>query len=159
MTAEVLGSAVQTPPWIPTDDTFGARLALIRQKMEWGNVKEAALACGLPTESWRTWERDGVLPRDLVKVAARITERTGVDYGWLLAGQRMAGVNRPTGPNNQRGDDHPAASVRKTGLTKRSTRTAYPDRVGPPDNRPSGHPKLPVLPPTVDRPVRVRRAA
>ena len=45
--------------WVADDSEFGARLALIRQRMAWGNVKEAALACGLPVESWRNWERDG----------------------------------------------------------------------------------------------------
>ncbi|TCB97548.1 hypothetical protein E0H26_11550 [Micromonospora zingiberis] len=76
--------------WIADDSTFGARLALIRQRMKWGNVKEAAEACGLPTESWRTWERDGVTPRKIVEIAATISERTGCDYGWLLAGRRLS---------------------------------------------------------------------
>jgi len=75
--------------WTPDDGTFGARLALIRQHMAWGNVKEAAIACGLPPESWRTWERDGVTPRNIVDIAAQISERTGCDYGWLLAGARL----------------------------------------------------------------------
>lgn len=30
---------------IPQDDTFGARLALLRQAMGWSNVQEAAEAC------------------------------------------------------------------------------------------------------------------
>lgn len=75
--------------WVPDDSTFGARLALVRQRMGWGNVKEAAMACQLPTESWRTWERDGVMPRALVEVAEKIAERTGADFGWLLAGSRL----------------------------------------------------------------------
>jgi hypothetical protein len=77
--------------WVPDDDTFGARLALIRQRMGWGNVKEAALACGLPPESWRTWERDGVEPRGIVQKVALISDRTGCDFDWLLWGRR-----RPT---------------------------------------------------------------
>jgi hypothetical protein len=77
--------------WTPDDSTFGARLALVRQRMSWGNVKEAAVACGLPPESWRTWERDNVSPRRVVEVAAIIAERTGCDYGWLLAGRRLRG--------------------------------------------------------------------
>ncbi len=79
--------------WTADDSTFGARLALIRQRMRWGNVKEAAVACGLPPESWRTWERDGVTPRRVVEISAVIAERTGCDYGWLLAGSRLK--NRP----------------------------------------------------------------
>ena len=31
--------------WIPGTTEFGARLALIRQAMGWGNVQEAAVAC------------------------------------------------------------------------------------------------------------------
>lgn len=58
--------------------------------MAWGNVKEAALACGLPVQSWRNWERDGRLPRDYVNVCHQIAERTGVDLGWL-AGLPVSG--------------------------------------------------------------------
>jgi hypothetical protein len=72
--------------WIPDTDTFGARLILVRQHMGWGNVKVAAVACGLPPESWRTWERDGVTPRQIVGVARRIALRTGCSFGWLLTG-------------------------------------------------------------------------
>lgn len=70
--------------WVPSDTTFGARLALVRQQMGWGNVKEAAEACGLPPETWRTWERDNTTPRNLADIAWKIAEATGVDYGWLL---------------------------------------------------------------------------
>jgi hypothetical protein len=59
--------------------------------MSWGNVKEAADACGLPVESWRRWERDGRAPRNVVEVSALIAERTGVDLGWLIAGNRLMG--------------------------------------------------------------------
>jgi hypothetical protein len=84
-------AAVQsTASWIPDDSSFGARLALIRQRMGWGNVKRAALACGLPAESWRTWERDNVSPREILEIAEKISEHTGCDYGWLVGGQRLA---------------------------------------------------------------------
>lgn len=73
--------------WIPSDETFGARLALVRQRMGWGNVKEAAIACGVPSGSWRNWEKDGRLPRDLARIAALIAERTGVDFDWLIRGR------------------------------------------------------------------------
>ena len=81
--------------WMATDDTFGARLALIRQRMGWGNVAEAALACGLPVASWRNWERDGRMPRDLVRIARQIADTTGCSYYWLLDGS--AGPGTPNG--------------------------------------------------------------
>jgi hypothetical protein len=76
--------------WIADDSSFGARLALIRQRMSWGNVKEAAEACGLPAESWRRWEHGTTVPRDVVEVAQVISKRTGCDFGWLLAGSRLS---------------------------------------------------------------------
>jgi hypothetical protein len=77
-------SAVEVQGWIPEADSFGARLALVRQRMGWGNVAEAALACGLPVSSLRNWERDGRIPRDYIHVCTLIAERTGVDLGWLV---------------------------------------------------------------------------
>lgn len=77
--------------WMPDDSTFGARLALIRQRMQWGNVREAAIECGIPPESWRTWERDNVTPRRVVDISTLIAQRTGCDLGWLIAGSAMAG--------------------------------------------------------------------
>lgn len=77
--------------WRPDDSTFGARLALVRQRMGWGNVVEAANECGLPPASWRGWERDGRAPRDYMAVCARISTRTGVDLAWL-AGLPPAGL-------------------------------------------------------------------
>lgn len=81
-------SAGTTPPapWVPDTSTFGARLALVRQKMGWGNVKVAAQQCGVPVESWRNWERDGMEPRRLVTIAMAIATRTGVDVDWLVYG-------------------------------------------------------------------------
>lgn len=78
-----------TAPWIPDDQTFGARLALIRQAMGWGNVKEAARACGIPTETWRSWESrtDAALPRKAVERVRQIVAVTGVDLDWLLLGR------------------------------------------------------------------------
>lgn len=81
--------------WVADDSTFGARLALIRQRMGWGNVKEAALACGVPVASWRNWERDGRLPRDLIQVSGQISRTTGCDQAWL------AGL--PTGATGTQG--------------------------------------------------------
>lgn len=84
----------QTEPWIPSPDSFGARLALVRQRMGWGNVKAAAQACGLPVETWRTWERDGVEPRRLVTIAMTIATKTGCDYLWLVHGPERGGSIR-----------------------------------------------------------------
>ncbi len=95
MTTTATEPAAQTPPWIPAPDTFGARLALVRQRMGWGNVKAAAQACGLPVETWRTWERDGVEPRRLTTIAMTIATRTGCDYLWLVHGPRR-GALKPT---------------------------------------------------------------
>jgi hypothetical protein len=117
--------------WTADDSTFGARLALIRQRMGWGNVKEAATACGLPAESWRTWERDGVGPRRLIDVAEVISERTGCDFGWLVAGQRL---NRSaTGDLNRS-----LKSSRKD--DPKPVRHVAPRRFGPPRRDPNGPP-------------------
>lgn len=110
--------------WVANDSTFGARLALIRQRMHWGNVKEAADACGLPAESWRRWERDGRAPRDVVDIASTISERTGCDFGWLLAGSRLTSS----------GGSHPIGRYHPTGTTRPSGRrpASRPARGGPP---------------------------
>jgi transcriptional regulator with XRE-family HTH domain len=70
-------------PWVPVD-SFGARLALVRQSMKW-NVSQAAKACGVPAASWTTWER-GARCRDVYEVARRVADATGVDYAWLMVG-------------------------------------------------------------------------
>lgn len=83
--------------WGPDDAEFGARLALVRQRMGWGNVKEAALACGLPVESWRNWERDGRKPRDYIAVCQKISARTGADLSWLAGLPRLDSNQQPAG--------------------------------------------------------------
>lgn len=70
-------------PWVPPN-TFGARLARIRQAKGW-NVREAATHCGFPEQSWHNWE-DGRSPRDLQTVAEKIAKAVPCDYVWLLAG-------------------------------------------------------------------------
>jgi hypothetical protein len=55
--------------------------------MGW-NMKEAALACGLPAATWRLWETGGARPRDISDAAQRIAEETGADYWWIIAGPR-----------------------------------------------------------------------
>jgi hypothetical protein len=81
--------------WIPDDATLGARLALIRQRQGWGNVAEAALACGLPVASWRNWERDGRHPRDLSAVVGAIAAATGCDPMWLAGIAAYPGRRAP----------------------------------------------------------------
>jgi hypothetical protein len=123
--------------WTADDSTFGARLALVRQRMGWGNLKQAAVACGVPAESWRRWERDGRSPRDILEIAAIIADRTGCDYGWLLAGGRLttyAATRAATGPE---------ANSR---IPKSAERT-----------RPPGHPKRPNFDPSTRRPGHVTR--
>jgi hypothetical protein len=87
--------------WVPDVSTFGSRLALVRQRMGWGNVKEAAMACGQPVSSWRNWERDGRMPRDYISVCQAVSRVTGVDVNWL------AGL-----PQNATG---PTPGIRATG--------------------------------------------
>ena len=72
--------------WTVDASTFGARLALIRQHMGWGNVADAAKACGVPVASWRNWERDNRAPRQITLIAKQISTATGCDYLWLLLG-------------------------------------------------------------------------
>jgi DNA-binding XRE family transcriptional regulator len=79
-------------PWVP-EDSFGARLAQIRQTLGW-NVKIAAETCGLNDQSWRNWE-DGKRCRDLLDVAAKIANATGCDRQWLLMGQNLKDTMGP----------------------------------------------------------------
>jgi len=81
---ETTTTAPEPVAWIPRDDSFGARLALVRQRMGWDN-KQASLECGLPQSSWLRYE-SGSLPRDFVTVASKISKRTGVDAMWLMTG-------------------------------------------------------------------------
>lgn len=114
MTAEVLGvqQPVQQPAWIPDDTRFGARLALIRQHMAWGNVKEAALACGVPVESWRTWERDNVKPQRYEEICRKIAQHSGCDLDWLMRGHKFGYVPVATRPRDNRPSGRPRASDR-----------------------------------------------
>jgi len=76
-------SELESTIWVP-HLTFAARLALIRHHKGW-NIKEAALACGVPPQSWRGWEVEHRLPLDIRKVARQIAARSGVDRNWLMA--------------------------------------------------------------------------
>lgn len=111
--------------WTVDDSTFGARLALVRQRMQW-NIKEAARECGIPAASWGTWE-GGAMPRRYTEMCRLISDRTGCDYGWLLDGPRMTGAK--VGPRSTHGystvTDHLAAHT-------------YPAKGNRPPGRPSG---------------------
>lgn len=95
-------TAQTTDAWYPNDSTFGARLALLRQHQGWGNIKEAALACGQPVESWRSWEVHGRSPRDFIVICQTISARTGVDLQWLL------GLGPSAGPGTYSSPPEPA---------------------------------------------------
>lgn len=70
-------------PWVP-EDTFGARIALVRQHRHW-NMTQAAEACGVSPENWRNWEA-GRQPRDLYDAVKKISAGAGCDPRWLLGG-------------------------------------------------------------------------
>lgn len=72
--------------WVPDVSTFGARLALVRQRMGWTNIKEAAEACAIAPQTWRQWESGKFEPRQLVNACMKIAGVTGVDYRWLALG-------------------------------------------------------------------------
>lgn len=82
----IMTATRQSTGWTADASTFGARLALIRQRMGWGNVAEAAKAVGIPVASWRNWERDNREPHRLTMVAKQIATATGCDYYWLVHG-------------------------------------------------------------------------
>ena len=68
--------------------TFAARLAVVRNRMGW-NAKEAAVMCGLPSQSWRNWET-GKHPHDYERVCIAIADHTGVSLRWLALGDNGA---------------------------------------------------------------------
>ena len=70
--------------WVPTTESFGARLALTRQALRL-NTKQAAEKCDIWPETWRRWER-GHSPREMDVIAHRVADGLGVDYVWLLSG-------------------------------------------------------------------------
>lgn len=79
--------------WVPDASTFGTRLAMVRQRMGWTNVKEAAVACAIAVESWRRWEAGKTEPRGLVNTCLKIAGVTGVDYRWLALGPDVAATS------------------------------------------------------------------
>lgn len=69
--------------WIP-EDTFAARLALIRTQLRL-NVKQAAERCEISEVTWRSWER-GARPQAMDKVVRKIADKLGADPNWLMWG-------------------------------------------------------------------------
>ena len=67
-------------------DTFGARLAVVRQTLGGWNVKRTALHCGLDDQTWRNWEAGKNPPRDMEAVCRQIAKATGISYQWLMIG-------------------------------------------------------------------------
>ena len=126
MTVDV---ATKPQAWVPSIETFGARLALVRQRMGWGNVKLAAEKCSLPAESWRTWERDGIAPRHLTTIAMQIAGATGVDYLWLVHGPGRGGAGGDGSltlryPFTDEGPDTRRDALEPRVLTRRNPRSA-----------------------------------
>jgi hypothetical protein len=66
-------------------DTFGARLAVMRQAMGGWNVKKVADHCGINDQVWRNWEA-GIRPRDYVEVCRLIAERLDFEFEWVALG-------------------------------------------------------------------------
>lgn len=79
-------------PWIP-EDSFRARLGVLRVVLGGLNIKQAAMLCGISPENWRRWEA-GSGPRNLEEVARTISKATGVDYRWLIGGGPLRDQNR-----------------------------------------------------------------
>lgn len=147
-TAEALRVRLNRPAeddWIPNDSEFGSRLAAIRHRMGW-NVKEAARECGLPAATWRLWEVDGALPRNIVTVSMAISQRVGCDYLWLVHGPDRGGARPTTGyaatPHviARIGEDRTRARVRSV-HTESPTRPVIQTR---PIRRGANHPETPV---------------
>lgn len=115
----------QTRPqgWTPDLTTFGARLALLRQAMGWGNVAEAANQCAIPVASWRNWETRGHEPRGIVNIALKIAGVTGVDHRWLLEGPQ--GAEAVTSQPARATREYPVGQrvVAVAGMPERGTRT------------------------------------
>lgn len=74
---------LQTSASVPYD-TFGARLAVVRQACGW-NIQRAANECGISHTSWANYEANKQ-PRDLAAVCRRVAAASGFSYTWLMIG-------------------------------------------------------------------------
>ena len=77
--------AARKRPGIPAD-TFGARLAVMRQAAGGLNIRAAARRCGINESSWHTWEVGQTKPRDYIGVCRQIAEALGFDVRWIALG-------------------------------------------------------------------------
>lgn len=66
-------------------DTFGTRLAIVRQALGGWNVKKTAEHFGLDPGSWRNWEAGGSC-RTREEVCRTISDASGISYEWLMVG-------------------------------------------------------------------------
>lgn len=138
-------------------DTFAKRLVLVRLKMGWHNADLASRQYGLPKESYRDWEKGKFIPRTLIEICWKISQRTGVDFGWLYGGDAMRG-ERPSEEALKWLRVDPG-QVGGEGLNVHcapmSDRPMFSGR--PPENRPKGRPQSGSHGPGLSRPARVPR--
>jgi hypothetical protein len=157
MVADMTAStAERTTGWMADASTFGARLALIRQRMGWGNVEKAAKTCGISTETWRSWERDGREPHRITTIAKQIAGATGCDYLWLVHGPDRGEGGGPSTTHEYSAPIDPLAArvIRTVGespLTASPTRPVRqtrplrpPDRRDTPRDTPKTRPRSPI---------------
>ena len=71
-------------------DTFGGRLALMRQASGGLNIRAAARRCGVNESSWHNWEAGLAKPRDYIGVCRRISEALGFEVEWIALGGPLA---------------------------------------------------------------------
>lgn len=98
---ETLSPTPDPEPWVP-EDTFGSRLALIRNRLGW-NVSEAARACSTTDQSWHNWEAGGN-PRSYQQVCERIAKASGCNIVWLMLGEQAVPRSRCFSPLAQVSD-------------------------------------------------------
>lgn len=138
--------------WTADDGSFGARLALIRQRMQW-NIKEAARECGIPGASWASWEA-GALPRRYTEMCHLIANRTGADVVWLMDGPRVVRDSEP----NVRLDDPTRTALPRQPNGRTSPHTTNGLSPSAPQRRDHTRPPS-AVPVTRRRPVSVRPPA
>ena len=71
-------------------DTFGARLALMRQASGGLNVAQAAGRCGIDDSSWRNWEAGKARPRDFIGACRQVSDGLDFDFEWVVLGGPLA---------------------------------------------------------------------
>jgi hypothetical protein len=79
-----------SPAAVRPTDTFGARLAVMRQAKGAWNIKRAAEFCGIDDGAWRNWESGRSLPRDYLRICHVIADRLGFEFEWVALGGPLA---------------------------------------------------------------------